>query len=138
MVDPTHFSTKEAFWPFCALHSRDPFSKSAPMPKGWEKFLCENAPPSLPLQLEYAVQKRGAVPHYRKDRGMQKVTAVWKYLFDHYPYLLPREISRHPYVEDLPPNFPRPFGPIPPPWRCVVLCSPTQLQAVVLRNSKGP
>jgi hypothetical protein len=117
VVNQDHFSLKEAYWPFCTLFSRDPFSRTALMPRGWEKWLCEHAPPYLPLELEYTAQNRGTGPHYRKARAAQKVAVVWKYLFDCYPYLLPPEISRVPYPTDLPASFQPPYAAIPLPWK---------------------
>ena len=89
------FVRKYAYWPFCTRRGTDPFSPTGPYPRGLERWLAYNVPPKVVLELD-------ALPGYRDHRNEQRITTCWKFLFDYYPWFLPREISRYPYFEDRP------------------------------------
>ena len=116
LISDEDWAKKEDFWPWCTLNSRDPWSRTAPMPRGWERFLCENTPPRLPLEIEYHSHKAGQST-FRRSKGSQKVPLVWKYCLDHFPSLLPPQISRPPFYADLPEGTPRPLPDLWAPYK---------------------
>jgi hypothetical protein len=93
-----YWGFREWLWPWCTVNAADPFSPMAPMPKGWLRRLLLVCHPRILLELQ------NCDPHYHRHTAVQRAHVVWKYLFDYYPWVLPQEIGRHPYWEELTPE----------------------------------
>jgi hypothetical protein len=94
------FNERGWFWPFCCAHkipkkadllgTLEPFQINGPYPRGWERFLCTYFPYTLLAEIE-------AIPRYTTESADRRALKVWQYLYDWYPWFLPREISRPGY-----------------------------------------
>jgi len=81
-------------WPF-SCRGVDPFSVHGRFQKGWSTFLREHFPPIVMVML-------GCFPTYTKDGGRSRYKECWRFLYDRFPWFLPREVSRRPYFEERP------------------------------------
>ena len=81
------------YWPYCTFYGSDPLSETGPYPKGVEKWLYDNLPVKVALEIDQ-------LPYYVRNANNQKVTQCWRFLFDYYPWFLAKQISRPPYLED--------------------------------------